>query len=333
MRILLLLFLFIIGLFSSLVVSAEKAFAQSSKNKVRVIDDSLVENLRCTNLTVDNIYKAIRADAFTADRNMPVTNWSFRSGLVPIAGCWALSSTQRMFSYLARYNTVGTQPMSARVPMVLDMVRGQSLVAAEPRETLNAPRYEARKANFAVFAVERNTLSDTNVYNGLWAELGFGYDQYFHGERVRRNFRDDIETNQANRFFRFGNIGMTFKSAERSVKANWETMAQLLKNLNGKRLTLINLRVERTIQHVVMLKSYKKNKNNLYEFTAYDSNQPYKDVTLYFDGTSGQFYSPEIVRGFVYQNASRPVGAFIVSEDERTPLEKALLTHYKGRCR
>ncbi|WP_063242675.1 hypothetical protein [Bdellovibrio bacteriovorus] len=335
MRALMLFFLFIVGLFSSLVVSAEQAFAQtkniSKSTQSRVINDSLVENLRCSTLSVDNIYKAIRADAFSEERNMPVTNWPFKSGLATIAGCWALSSTQRMVSYLARYNTVGAQAMSVRVPVILDMVRGNKLVE-NTRDNSNAP-YDTRPASYSTFAVEGNTLKATNTYNGLWAEMRDGYDQWISGARVRRNFTDEIEANQANRFFRFGNLGMTFKSGERSVKANWATMAQLLKNLNGKRLTLMNLRVERTIQHVVMVKSYKKTKSNVYEFTVYDSNQPSRDVILYFDGTSGQFYSPSIVGGFVYQNASRPVGAFIVSEEERAPLEKAMLAHYKGQCR
>ncbi|WP_413942895.1 hypothetical protein [Bdellovibrio sp. HCB-162] len=340
MRALFLFFLFVLGLLSSFFVTSEKAYAQQSN---KVINDSLVQNLSCRTLNVDNIYRAIRADAFAESRNMPVRNWPFRSGLATIAGCWALSSTQRMVSYMARYNTPDNRRMDQRVPRILDMVRRSKLEAKIGGNNHDYPNNNSQQQPFisrdlsfyTVFPVPEGSLyeSSKDYQNGLWNGLMRGYEQEFNGQRVSRNFKDEIEANQASHFFRASNITLAMGSGARAGGTNVITAQQLMKNLDGKRLTLINLRAGRTAQHVVMVKSYQKLSARTIAFTVYDSNNPSQDATVYFSTNAQQFYAPDIVGRFVLENETRALGVYIVDEGERTQLEAAMLAHYKVLCR
>lgn len=338
MRALILFFLFVLGLVSSMVVASEKAYAQA---KNVIINDSLVLNLDCRKLSVDNIYRAIRPDAFHESRNMPIQNWPFRSGVATIAGCWALSSTQRMVSYLARYNTPDNRRMEQRVPRILDMIRRASL--EEKRESgedhtsnNNSQPFIARNLKYySVFPVPEGSLYESrrDYQNGLWNGLLDGYTQEFNGKLVSRNFKAEIEANQASHFFRAGNIGMGLGSGSRSESKNRESVAQLTRNLDGKRLTLINLRAGRTAQHIVMVKSYKRLGQSTLEFKVYDSNDPGRDASVFYSTSSSQFYAPDIVRRFVLTNETKALGVYIVDEEERVQLEAAMLAHYKILCR
>lgn len=334
MRALILFFLFVLGLISSMVVASEKAYAQA---KNIIINDSLVLNLDCRKLSVDNIYRAIRPDAFHESRNMPVRNWPFRSGAVTIAGCWALSSTQRMVSYLARYNTPDNRRMNQRVPRILDMVRRASLeermMNGEDRN--GQPFIERNLKSYFVFPVPEGSLYESarNYQTGLWNGLMDGYEQELNGKRITRNFTNEIQANQADHFFRAGNIGMGLGSGNRSERKNRETVSQLTRNLDGKRLTLINLRAGRTAQHIVMVKSYKRLSQSIIEFKVYDSNDPGRDASVFYSASAGQFYAPDIVGRFVLTNETKALGVYIVDEEERVQLEAAMLAHYKVLCR
>lgn len=339
MRALVLFLIFIVGLLSSIMVAAEKAYAQGAKQG-RVVNDSLVQNLSCQNLSVDSIYRAIRDDAFEQRRNMPIRNWSFRSGLVPLAGCWGLASTQRMVSYMARYNTSSSQRMEKRVPMLLDMVRRETLEENQgyneyDHDNKTEPYYSKKLKKFNVFAVEESNLNDSSYSGdrGLWNRLMRGYTQELNGQKVIRNFKSDIEVNQANHFFRAGNIGMGMGNGVRSEEKNRETVEQLMRNLDGKRLTLINLRFNRTTQHVVMVKSYQRAAKDLIEFTVYDSNSPYRDQIVYFSTRVDHFYSPDVMGFFEGVEGSKALGVYIVDEEERESLEQAMLAFYRSMCR
>ncbi|WII73781.1 hypothetical protein QJS83_07815 [Bdellovibrio sp. 22V] len=347
MRALKLSLLFVAGMATSFIATAEKAYgARVTQGRFisnKSIDDSLVRNLSCRNLHVGSIYAAIRPDAFDEKRNLPIVNWPFRSGVATIAGCWALSSTQRMVSYLARYNSHSPRSMDDRVASLLDMVRRASVVpkvgmyygddSSNPRT--NESTYMAVKLKkYQVFAVEQsNFYESAQSLNGLWNRLLIGYTQNFDdNQKVQRNFRLDIQANQADHFFRVSNVGMVFGGGERLDSRNRETIAQLMRNLDGRRLTLINLRAGRTTQHVVMAKSYQKMSNGMIAIRVYDSNYPYKDSYIYFDNLRADFTAPEVIGRFGIEG-TRALGAYIVSEEEREDFEETLLTHYTGQCR
>ncbi|HEX7675739.1 MAG TPA: hypothetical protein VF412_16300 [Bdellovibrio sp.] len=349
MRAILLFGLFVLSFISFLLVGVEKAYAWSfSKNEPsatvsissKVVTDSLVRNLSCRKIGVNAIYAAIREDAFDQKRNMPIQNWSFSSGGFPIAGCWALSSTQRMFSYMTRYNEAQAHGSYDRTFAVLNMVRrsdpdeaSSNEYPGRPGENLQTQQLREGPAKVAVFKVAEDSLSDDYRYGrqGLWTDLMVGLNQRFPGGSfLHRNFRGDVQVNQAYHFFRVGNIGMAVGSGSRGEGRNAETAAQLVRNISGKRLTLVNLRVNQTNQHVVMVKSFTKDSSGNILFKVYDSNQFRADQNLIYSSKYQQFYAPDVMGAF---GGTGSLGAFIVSEDERGPLENALVEYYKQACR
>lgn len=354
-------------LFSFFVLTPPTAAA--ANHSTRTINDSLVQNLECRNLSINKIYSSIREDAFDVSRNMPIKNWGFKSGLANIAGCWSLSRTQRMMSYLARYNTSSDKRIETRVPPLLNMIRGATLVpwrllaqesanedilkledseeaefeynedaefAANNVNPNSIKNYcEKRLHNYQVFEVEDSNFleSKNNPGPSLWKALHIGYDQYFRGKKVPRNFREEIQAQQARLFFRIKNLKMIWKKGARSERRNYETAKRLTKNLAGKRLTLLNLRMDRTRQHVVMAKSYKKISPELYEFKVYDSNAPNTDPSVFYNNHRQVFYAPEILSRFKDKKPYRSLGAFIVDEEDRGMLEVAMLNHYREICK
>ncbi|QDK38280.1 hypothetical protein [Bdellovibrio sp. NC01] len=329
MRAIFIFTVFTLSVASSLFLTAEKAygwgFGGDSKTKIsdKIITDSLVRNLSCNNISTAAIYAAIRDDAFDEVRNIPTENWAFNSGGFPIANCWALSSTQRMFSYLARYNESSVDHSEEQTRKVLNMIR-----RSEPSLDYDHPEKvrEFPLRNYEVFKLSENSLGQGYFKGGqnLWTDMANGIS----GEtgKVRR-FKGEVEYNQSFRFFRFGNIGMGAGSGARDQGTNVETANQLMRNLSGKRLTLINLRVDQTTQHVVMAKSFTKDASGVIRFTVYDSNQPVRDQSVIFDPTSQQFYAPTVL------GTNAALGTFIVSEDERGDFERALLKHYQAVCK
>lgn len=327
---------------------------------IKTINDSLVQNLDCRNLSINKIYRSIREDAFNESRNIPVKNWGFKSGIATIAGCWSLSRTQRMFSYLARYNTSSDHRMDERVSSVLDMIRGATLVsrfesnAAYLTEELpltdeteylvrsesnqvqpEALRYcEKKLSSYKVFEIEDSSFSENqNNQHGLWAYLQKGYTQYFLGKSVLRNFRQEVQAQQAKLFYRINNLKMIWKKGDRPDWRNYETAKQLTKNLSGKRLTLLNLRMDRARQHVVMAKSFRKVTPEIYEFKVYDSNAPRVDSVVFYNWNKQAFFSPEILNRFKDPQPYRKLGVFIVGEDDRDKYEIAMLKHYRELCK
>ncbi len=300
-----------VTLLSAAIGVPSLAANQSRKQSNREISDSLVLQLNCRSLSVDAIYKAIREDAFHESRNMPIFNWSSMHGLFPLQQCWALSSSQRMFSYLARYNESNTRTDEDRKVLVLNLIRGS--------------------AKAQVFEVEGSSIDQSS---GFWWHLREGYKKktsFFTTDT--QNFRKNIEASQSSHFFRSENVSMGAGSGPTSPRENKVTAQTLLKNLEGKRLTLVNLRLGRTSQHIVMLKSFLRQANGQIVFMAYDSNQPKKDQELLYDTRTGIFTAPEISRSILGEGTpSNPLGVFIVDEDERKPLEAAMLAHYKKAC-
>lgn len=338
MRVVKNLLLFFVGFISSMVFTTEEAFATESNSVLSssVINDSLVENLSCRSLSVSSIYQAIRDDAFDESRNIPLQNWSFRYGATPLAGCWGLSSAQRVFSYLARYNEASPDSMGDRVASALDMIRGQVVEPSyqmDDNYTQSNFYYASPLKEYRVFAVEDTNLR-TSMKQGrdsFWNALMSGYRQQFNANKLDRNFPAEIEASQIVHFFRGGNFKMGFGSGPRSATDNHKTWSLLKNNLDQKKLTLINLRGNRMVQHIVMAKSYRELPQGFAEIKVYDSNQPTRDSFVLFHQESGQFYAPDVFK-LLLQDPKIPLGVYIVDEQERTALEKALFVHYKSLC-
>ncbi|WP_295905857.1 hypothetical protein [uncultured Bdellovibrio sp.] len=296
--------------------------------KALEVSDSLVKNLSCQSLSVENIYKSIRDDAFHEKRNIPMSNWEFRMGAAPLAVCWGLSSTQRVISYLARYNTpLKDSPTS--MTSLFDILRGATIHQVVNQDEKHFSTYLADQPiqKLSVFAVESDSLAESEKrgQGSLWNLLEEGYTQKIGDFKHKRSFKNEIEANQGNHFFQAANLAMVVKSAERSREENEATIELLKSNLDQRKLTLVNLRLNRTTQHIVMAKSYKVFKGTIV-IEVYDSNSPEKDQYLYFDTVQKRFYAPEIF----YQGEY--LGAYVVSEEERGLIEDALMKYYQNLC-
>ena len=311
---------FVGGFLVVMITTADLVFAgvkvtKSTKaisNNGRAINDSLVQNLSCQNLSVDSIYRAIRDDAFSEARNMDVENWD--------GNCWGLSSTQRMFSYLARYRQSNNMSFEARRELVMNQVRRGVPTGSSSTRPLTS---------YSVFPVEGNSVVDS--YDFWWGLRSGYYMNLSKRTTLQRTFRDEIPVNQSSHFYRAKNLGMGLGSGSTNSSENYESLKTLMRNATGKRLTLVNLRMSRFNQHIVRVKSYTKLGNGDVVFKVYDSNQPKVDQDLTYESRTGAFTSRGIVK--TYGIPVKPMGLFIVDEEERADFEVAMLKYYRAACK
>lgn len=311
----------------------------------RTITDSLVDNLSCNDLSIKNIYSRIRPDAFSSNYHMPIKNWGFRSGAFDIAACWGMSSTQRKFFYLLRLNE--NQAPRVDVKKALDIVRGTDMdyflaFSAGKKEIKNEDLETLERAltRYSVIPLAERTIAEEfgrNSSSGFLDQLMTGVNYYSGRQKVFRNLKSEIERSQELHFFRARNIGMGAGSGPLSPSENRTTLNQLKANIAAKRLSLINLRLASTTQHIVIPKSYTEDAKGNVWLKAYDSNQPEKDQLIYFAKETGHFYSPQIMGSFVGDHAgtdySHPLGVFIVDEEERGYIETTLVSYYQNACK
>lgn len=322
---------FFAALTISLTLGGNISFA-----KPKSISDSLVNNLSCNSLSVGAILARIRSDAFSARNHLPIKNWPFRSGKAQLAACWGMGSTQRKLLYLLRLNEKSAPAPDAKI--VLDMVRGARLKTLFNEQGTGFLRDQPMKS-YNVIPVAENNLReeyDRNTGRSFLETLLRGIDDQVGSIDLHRDLRTEIERSQELHFFRFRNIGMGAGSGPHSPHKNHEILQKLLRNLRQNKLTLINLRLKRTIQHVVIAKSFIEDGRGNVVIQAYDSNQPDTDQPVYFAKQTGHFYSPRIMGPFVGDvtgtDYTHPLGLFIVDEKERAHIEASLLRHYQQRC-
>ncbi len=105
-----------------LLLSSTKAHAFGRKpvttDPTILLSDSLVKDLQCSTLTKDTVLATLQADAFSADKELPVRNWP---NAINIGHCWSLSHAQRIYYYLARLNG---NPDDNAAHDYLEMVKG-----------------------------------------------------------------------------------------------------------------------------------------------------------------------------------------------------------------
>lgn len=290
--------------------------------------DSLVENLDCSKLNVNEIYTKMRPEAFTTSHHLPVKNWGFSVGLYDLAACWSLSHSQRLFFYLARWGETPEADTQKTAFEVLEMIRGSSPYAnADDPFIKEWPLDELR-----VFKQFENSW---NTSFALWPALNKGFRQDFpNGQQLQRNFRAEIEFYQNYRFHDFiRNFKYIVGDGSRSAEKNRETRAQVLRNLETHKLTLLLVRPKRVSQHIVLAKRFELKVNGEVDIYVYDSNFPTKDQVITFNPNTVEFYAPEIVRGLPeVDDPQAPVGIFVVDEKDRNLIDKALIKYYKKMC-
>ncbi|MBO9666901.1 MAG: hypothetical protein J7501_08820 [Bdellovibrio sp.] len=293
----------------------------------KVVSDSLVKNLPCSQVSAKEIYRRIDNSQFSSFYHQAVVNWPFNVGVYDIAACWSLSRSQRLFFYLARWNT----PMPSQPGLtqeLLNMIRGSIPFSSPGSSRVSEMPLKPLK----VFNNEDDHLES---HHGLMSTLMDGIDQYLPANHlVNRNFRSEIEFYQTQRFHKFSkNLKYVIGTGARSDRRNRQTKDTLVKNLRQNLLTMIILRPTRIAQHVVLVKRFEQLSNGDIDFWVYDSNQPTRDQRLTYRANADDFFAPEIIWGFVSpKKVNEAVGIYIVDEEDRAPIEQALLTHYRNLC-
>ncbi len=310
----------------------------------KTVTDSLVANLNCDNLNVSSIYANILPAAFSSANHLPVKNWAFSSGGIGLGACWGMSSTQRKLFYLLRLNE--SHAADFDLTRALDTVRGTTVGALMMQENSADPNSrdpqrlnENKLKEYGVIPLrEPNITSEWSRNTGLgFLERMLKGQTYQIGSRqVYRALRTEVERSQELHFFRARNIGMGAGSGPRPPKENADTLKILMANMSSKRLSLINLRLNTTTQHIVIPKTFTKDGKGNVWITAYDSNQPENDQLIYYAASNGHFYSPQIMGGFIGDPAgmdyTHPLGVYVVDEEERGYIDQTLLKYYKGLC-
>ncbi|WP_413557561.1 hypothetical protein [Bdellovibrio sp. HCB209] len=300
------------------------------------ITDTVVKNLSCENLTVDSIYKSITPAAFHTYYHIPATNWKFTSGGLELGACWGLSSAQRRMFYLARFEEKEDLSKADLLRKTLDMFRGAELTEQQ------SGRGGARMVSTPLNQLEVIRYSDQSLLHswaredvkpdGLFPLLNRGYKENLKGQTVWKTLKLDLQRSQQQHFFRGGNVAMiTGESQARNQVDNLLTMTKLEKNLKGNRLTLLNLRWGLTSQHVVVAKEV-YDQGAYFIIFVYDSNAPLITNIVHFDKKKKTFYAPGIGVNVVPDTPDREIGVFIVDEEERAPIEAAMLRYYRAEC-
>lgn len=290
-------------------------FSFSSLVKAEISDD-LVQDLTCDSVSEEVIHRSLNPEAFSNLRHIPVKNWGFSVGLYDIANCWSLSHAQRILFYFGQSQL---QTDLAAQKIALNMIRHYvpKWSVAQNRMT-----YEKNKT-FQQVTWNQNAFQ--NYWNGFQEKVG--------KEAVLRNFKNDTETYQNHRFHSLlKNAEFITGNRERSTKKNLETLALLKGNLSQNKLTLIVLRPALRAQHVVLLKNILTRPNGIIEFEAYDSNFPEKSQFVWFDPNTKHYYAPDIVAPLGVKNPEKPIGLFIVDEDDRGDMMKELVKAYQRKC-
>ncbi|QDK46551.1 hypothetical protein DOM22_15925 [Bdellovibrio sp. ZAP7] len=278
----------------------------------KTVSDSLVKDLSCSKLTVNEIYRRMSQQQFSSDFHIPITNWGVeaRGGLYELGVCWSLSRAQRLFFYLNRWNSPSTV-QGPQTLQVLNMLRGDS-----------------------TYPMLLNQESYLRTDLGLLGNLMDGIRIHKGDANTHRNFRSEIEKYELERFHKLGkNLKYLIGSGSRSKKNNRETKNQLLGNLQMNKLTMLIVRANRMAQHVVLVKRFQRLSNGDINFIVYDSNHPSQDNILTFRESDSKFYSPGIVYGVVpTKDINDPLGVYVVDEKERDPIETTLIRYYSTLC-
>lgn len=350
--------IFIIFLWAHFVFNSELLLARN------LISDSLVENVDCDNLTIQDIHSHIRPEAFNLNRHIPIKNWSFPNGPYSLGVCWSLSHAQRLFFYLARwspYASNDSQYNSSDGINILNLIRGSRPIKGSLNDIKETEISKFYTFDFQSFSTESGLFAD--IINGIWdplhdffpdpmnsesiddnmtttdiAELKNIYIQSSTPFRIEdgklfRKFKLEIERYQRWRFHQFQNSKMVTDPVPRPKNVNQQTSELLIKAIQQNNLPLVNLKANFNTQHILVVKTFQKDEQEV-RFGVYDSNAPSVEKYFTYDIKKQQFNAPEIIKRFrSITNPNQTVSVYIVDAEEQEKIDAALFTHYKEQCR
>jgi hypothetical protein len=290
---------------------AASDFAAATDSKAPVIDDELVRGLRCERLNVNEIYRAITPDAFGPQRSVPIRNFTS----LFLGQCWAIARFQRLALLLGRVEEKGPynpQKISRMVlakqhtplPGVGIQIRRFS---SEPLTVFHWPDVEAE-----------------DYFNPLQSKV----------DRVEKDLGhsldEELKAAQKYLFYRSGNLALIGKKPSNAELGG--TIGKIVSLVRGHRLPLINIRMGRFSQHVVVGKTFEKTAEDEWTIHVIDYNS-IDDTEIRISRVDGK-YTVKLasVSGFAYDDAENVEGIYLVEEGERPSLDKALLDHYTRAC-
>ncbi len=286
------------------------------------ISDRLVQDLDCKKISVSEIYSTIRPEAYSVAVHLPDKNWS--TGF--LANCWSLAHAQRILFMLSRV-APAADLSEAKLRGVLDLLRGST-----PEEGARFPTpipQERALKQYTVFSTDRNFSEGSQLFSLLQQGIYEPWSQ----TRLFRNFKREVEVFQNFRFYRPSNLPMGLGQWERGTAENRQSFQALIKNIDHHRLSLVNLRGERTVQHVVIPKRYEVAGSGKYIFFVYDSNFPDRETSFAYDSRIQQFEGGSVMGAFYHTPyLTKAVGLFIVDEDEQQKIDESLVRFYQKSC-
>lgn len=285
--------------FVTMILTAVGAFAAPS------ISDSLVQNLKCDQLTPQNVLSFIpHRKAFSSDQHVQIPNWD--SGV--LQNCWGLARAQRKFFYLIRTDATQNSPSLSLVNYALDLARGSSRAKNCDSNDSSAFCSDVRTP-LRVIPIQESKFSSSRLLQKM-----------VHGVQkpLERNFKTEIEYSQQNRFFDLSNLHLVFENHTLNRERNQALITKIRSLVSWGRMPMLVLRLNTMSQHVVLVKGIIEVQGGS-RLVLYDSQEPFDDRVL------------EYQDGIFYGNRTA-LGVTLVDEDGMDEIQLALYQHYSALC-
>lgn len=290
--------------------------AGSPQSSAKLVSDSLVKNLDCSRLKLNNVLSFVDRDAFSAWNHFPVQNW----GANLLGQCWALSSAQRRFFYMLRTDVSNASVTRRTVDKALELVSAEVASDCPSPTDFSAQYCERKPFRHQPIGIAESHLFDSQLFSSMLDGRGLS----------RGGFQKQIEALQQKKFYQLGNLGLVTSPAIPSAQANLKTAQALVRSIQQGRMPMVVVRGRNNLQHVVLVKSFLQKTADQISFTVYDSNRPGVDAEFDFD--RGSFFAWDIMSRFDPASASGAVGVLLIDESEMDQIQKDLYDYYKRRC-
>lgn len=296
-----------------------KSEQKTQKLNTKIISDSLVKDLKCSELSRDNVLSVLQPDAFSWERELPIHNWGeidaagkrmgFKGSNNGLGQCWSLAHLQRIIFYMGRFNEPEPSDRSAYIKKLSATILGEN------------------DKNLEVFSIK-----DLGSLTNKFTEHFINNQE----DESARGLKRDIEKYQSQHLYQFGNLGMLIGGSDRSRNENAQVFNQLRNDLERHRLPIVIVRESLSKQHAVVVKKVELDPTGNYAFDVYDSDSPGEEYSLssisYIENER-EFVAPWIVKEMGEFNVkTSPVGIFLVDEEDMDRIQDALYKHYTQVC-
>jgi hypothetical protein len=311
------------------------------------VSDSLVKNLSCKTLTLQNVFSSLQEDAFSLDKQLPLHNWSKDY----LGQCWGLALTQRRLFYLARFNKSSVMKTLSKDirNKILDSVNkegDQTIIKIDHPNIFDYGNKIEEQREAKAERIRKLLLStpENKILYGDKLEKLIRSKSFVSGSTLRlasygpiiddlieekdsRSLWQEIEKRQKKAFYRVSNAGMVLGDKGRSIAVNRQTFQNIQNGLKNGRMPLIVAKRTRVDQHVYLVKKIEKISENEFELLCYDSINPGVDIELGYK--DGKFYDAYTLKDASEENH---VGVFLKDEEEMDELQAIAYNYYKELC-